>query len=470
MIRSFMPRFLFSGLTLCLAISLIQGPGNTSVYAAQTGTGSQAKTPIEHLIVLMQENHSFDNYFGTYPGAEGIPAGTCIPVDPFDPNNKECVKPFHIGDNEVEPGDLDHSQRTYALQYNKGKMDGFVYALNLRKQDGRAALGYYDDRDLPFYWNLADEYVLFDHFFSSAAGGSFINHVYWVAARSNGNDRLSSESMDHITTIFDLLEARGISWKFYVQNYDPDLTYRTVLNYPGNRAAQIIWCPLLNIDRFLDDTRLSSHIVDLDEYYEDLNNDTLPAVAYIVPSGPSEHPPSSLRAGQNFTRTLIQRLKQSEAWYNSAFLLAYDDWGGWYDHVTPPQVDKDGYGFRVPALLVSPYAKRGYIDKTVLDFTSILKFIQENWDVEPLSERDAKANNFTSAFDFSQAPRSPRFIPAERTTTLSAQQPRRDVLYFAYGGVIMVSILFFIGAAGGLGVIRRRLTRSSRAQRGDYQP
>ncbi len=195
-------------------------------------------------------------------------------------------------------------------------------------------------------------------------------------------------------TIFDRLEEKKISWKFYVQNYEPKLNYRTVDQFPGNRGSQVIWVPLLMMDRFIDNPELSKHIVDLSEYYTDLQNGTLPAVAFIAPSGPSEHPPSSLQSGQRFVRGLIQALMRSDAWTSSAFLVAYDDWGGWYDHVPPPRVDEYGYGFRVPAFLVSPYAKKGYIDNTQLDYTSVLKFIQENHGLQPLAARDAKANSF----------------------------------------------------------------------------
>ena len=402
----------------------------------------QPKTPIKHFIMLMQENHSFDNYFGTYPGADGIPPGTCIPVDPFDPQSVECLEPFHIGDRPV--GDPDHSSATFQLQYNGGRMDGFVYALNERNQDGTIAMGYYDDRDLPYYWNLVSEYVLFDRFFTSAAGGSFENHMYWVAGVP-GNQR--TRDFNNLPTIFDRLQERGISWKFYVQGYDPAITYRTASTIGGSKAAQIVWAPLLQFDRFLDDPELSSHIVDLSEYYEDLQNGTLPAVAYIAPSGASEHPPGSLRSGQRFVKSLIQALMQSDAWGSSALMVSYDDWGGWYDHVPPPQVDKYGYGFRAPAFLVSPYARRGYIDSTTLDFTSALKFIEENYELEPLAERDAKANSLINAFDFTQPPRQPVFISSERLPPVAKSALNLMVPRSAYGAALVLAILLigFIG-------------------------
>lgn len=427
--------------------------GAFGVEAAQGSQVPQPSTPIEHLIVLMQENHSFDNYFGTYPGADGIPSKTCMPVDPSDPTNKECVEPFHVGDNDVQLADPDHTVATHRLQFNGGRMDGFVYALTLKNQDGRMAMAYYDDRDLPYYWNLAEEYVLFDRFFSSAAGGSFWNHVYWVAAvpgREGSNPppqspgSLPPEGLGDLPTIFDRLEERGISWKFYVQNYDPSITYRNLVG--GNLGSQVIWVPLLNYARYIDDPELFGHIVDLDEYFKDLQNGTLPAVAFITPSGPSEHPPGSVQSGQRFVRGLIQSLKASDVWQNSAFLLTYDDWGGWYDHVPPPQVDQYGYGFRVPALLVSPYARRGYIDSTTLDYTSILRFIEENWDLEPLATRDANASSIASGFDFSMPPREPRFVPWERAVEEPQAEPRRSVIYGAYGGAVLLSVVL-IGIA-----------------------
>ena len=433
---------IFRYLLCILAVSFLLP--NASARADVPSQSPTPNTPIEHLLVLMQENHTFDNYFGTYPGAEGIPEGTCIPVDPFDKTNQECVEPFHIGDRPID--DLDHSESTFELQYNKGLLNGFVYALNQRNQNGSMSMGYYDDRDLPYYWNLVDEYVLFDHMFSSDHGGSFANHMFWVSGQQGG-PRVTTDGYDDILTIFDRLQERGIPWKFYVQNYDTGITYRTSDQVIGNRSSQVIWVPVLNMARFLDDPELASHIVDLNEYYTDLENGTLPAVAYIAPAGASEHPPGSIRSGQKFVKALIQALMRSSSWESSAFMVMYDDWGGWYDHVPPPQVDEYGYGMRVPAFMVSAYAKQGYIESTVLDFTSILKFIEENWGLEPLAERDAQANNFLTAFDFSAPPREPVFLPFERVVKEERVEPRRYVIFAAYGSAIVLGILMFIWTA-----------------------
>jgi len=420
---------------------------------ARMRSGEHATTtPIKHFVTVLQENHTYDNYFGTYGKGDGLPADACVPIDPHT-NPADCIRPFHLGDNDVIPRDLDHSADTYGTQWDGGRMDGFVQALYARNQDGRLAMGYYDRRDLPYYWNLADSYVLFDRFFSSAGAGSFLNHVYWAAGRpGTGFDRIPQKGLGNLLTIFDRLERAGVSWKFYVQNYEPHLNYRTVERFPGNRASQVIWVPLLNIPRFLDNPRLARHIVDLKQYYRDLDNGTLPAVSYIAPSGPSEHPPSSIASGQAFVRTLINGLIRSSAWKDSAFLLAYDDWGGWFDHVRPPQVDRFGYGFRVPALLVSPYARRGVVDSTVLDFASILNFIEQNWRLAPLAERDRRAKSFVTAFDFSQAARAPEFTAA-RTVPLLDAHVHRDRIYFLYGAALLAPAILAAYA-----LFRRRST------------
>jgi len=271
-----------------LAISLVlilSGYLPISVQAATDAQDHQPSTPIQHLVVLMQENHTFDNYFGTYPGANGIPADIKMPVDPTNPSAGYVV-PWHIGNATIT--DLSHSAATFRDQYNNGKMDAFVSTLNSRNQDGKLAMGYYDGQDIPYYWNLADNYVLFDQFYSSAKDGSFGNHMYWVAGLPGIAPKgvKLSDYLANVPTIFDSLQAAGVSWKFYVQNYDPTITYRDV-GTSGNRQSQVIWVPLLNFDRFIDDPKLSGHIVDLSQYYIDLHDGTLPSVAYIVPSGAS---------------------------------------------------------------------------------------------------------------------------------------------------------------------------------------
>lgn len=430
----------FAFLLVALFVLAQFGPAQ----AAPVKQNDTTKTPIKHFIVLLQENHTFDNYFGTYPGADGIPANTSMPKNPNDPS-AGTIQPWHIGNSTIT--DLSHTETTFHGQYNNGKMDSFVSYLDSINQNGQLSMGYYNDVDIPYYWNLADNYVLFDRFFSSAADGSFSNHMYWVAAASPQATRGQklADVLANTPTIFDRLQAAGVSWKFYVENYEPTITYRNQAN-AGNKASQVIWVPLLNFDRFIDDPTLNSHIVDLDQYYTDLRNGTLPAVSYLVPSGASEHPPQKPITGERTVKNLIQELMRSSSWSSSAFMLLYDDWGGWFDHVKPPQVDNFGYGFRVPGLLVSPYARKGFIDNTQLDFTSLLKFIEENWSVAPLASRDTAASNFMEAFDFTQAPRPAVFLTSTRVGAIVPKKDPSKIIYATYGFALILSV-FVIGFA-----------------------
>jgi phospholipase C len=419
----------------------------------RAGDGPAPKTPIEHVITLMQGDHSFDNYFGTYPGADGIPADTCMPVDPTVRGGK-CIKPFHIENQAIE--DLSHSARVARAQRRGGRMDGFVSAI--AQERGRIqplVMGHYDDRDIPFYWNVADNFVLFDRFFTSASGGSLTNHMYWVSGGPGNKDgnSIPKGGFDD-PTIFDRLEEKGVSWKFYVQNYDPGITFHS--RSLGDRGAQVIRVPLLNYARFVDAPELFSHIVPVEEFYEDLRRGTLPAVSYIVPSGSSEHPPGSIKAGETFVRTLINGLMRSTAWSTSAFTWTYDDWGGWYDHVRPPQVDQWGYGFRVPSLLVSPYAKQGHVEHATMDFTSILKFIEANWGLEPLTDRDRRATSLGRAMDFGRPPREAVFLSRDRQVEIPPE-PRRAAVYVSYSAAVAFAVLVI-----GFAMARDRFARRSR--------
>jgi phospholipase C len=400
------------------------------------------RTPIEHFVVLMQENHSFDNYFGTYPGADGIPRRTCMPVDPSAARGR-CVKPFHLGTRTVQDTPLGHSTRVTRRQYNGGRMDGFVSAFGAEAGTFEpAVMGYYDARDIPYYWAVADDYVLFDRFFASSSGGTLANHMFWTAATAGPLEQggVPPEGLRGIPTIFDRLQRAGVSWKFYVENYDPAITYRNASS--AKQRAQLLRVPLLGFPRFLDDRRRFARIVDLSEYYEDLERGTLPAVAYIAPSGSSEHPPGSVAAGQKLVRTLLGALMRSSAWPGSAFMWTYDGAGGWYDHVRPPRA---GLGFRVPALLVSPYARRGAVDSTPLHFAAIPRFIERNWRLAPLTARDAGARSLVRSLDFGKTARAPE-LPADADP---AHRPdaRRSVIYGVYGSALLVAALAVLGAA-----------------------
>jgi phospholipase C len=256
-------------------------------------------------------------------------------------------------------------------------------------------------------------------------------------------DQLPPGGFPDTPTIFDRLESAGIPWRYYVNDYDP--TYTIASPGRGARTSQLLQVPLLAMPRFVRSPQLASNIVDMKQFFQDAQAGRLPAVSYIAPGGVSEHPPGPLVAGQTFVRSVVNELMRSPDWKSTAFVLTYDSWGGWYDHVRPPVVDRYGYGFRVPTLLVSPYAKRGAIDHQTLDFTSILRFIEDNWRLAPLASRDANARSIASAFDFSAPPRAPVFVSMTRTLPPAATAHTR-VVYWAYGGAVMLALLLIAAA------------------------
>ncbi|MER5179142.1 alkaline phosphatase family protein [Streptomyces sp. NPDC002896] len=420
---------------VAVLVLLVMGLSDT----AGASTTRPTRTPIRHFVYLMQGDRTFDHYFGTYPGADGLPADARQYVDPEDPDSG-VVAPYPLRESTpVSPG---AGPRLVQRQFSGGRMDSFVSAFERQGRDGRVAMGHYDRRTLPFYWNAADRYTLFDHFFASSLDGTRTNRAHWV---TGGADLTGP-------TVFDGLEEAGVSWKFYVQNYDPAKTYRTTS--PSDPATQTVRVPLLDIPRFVDDPKLKSHIADLSEYYRDLEHGTLPAVAYIASSGASERSGRSIPAGQRLVRELSTQLMLSRYWDSSALLWSYDGSGGWYDHVKPPA----GRGLRVPALLVSPYAARGKVDHTRLEAASALRFVTENWGLEPLRGRASKAQSLAGAFDFDSPPRRAELIPADagQAALPVARRPSPVPVYAVYGGAsAVVAVLLYGAVRGQRGPVRR---------------
>lgn len=401
--------------------------------APGAATHSPTTTPIRHFVSVMQESRSFDSYFGTNPEADGIPAGVCMPVPVA--SGAPCVEPYAIHTGRTRRMLDNHA--AFEAQYANGAMNGFVTAQSTRGVTNPLPMAHYRPQQLPYYSSLARNYVLFDRYFSSAAGGSLWNHLFWVSGSPGdaSHENTPAGGYGDLTTIFDRLDAEGVSWKFYVQDYDRAATYRA----SGPTPTQVTRVPLLAFSRFLDDPALAQHIVPLDQYYEDLGRNALPAVSYVVASGSSETPPASVTNGQAFVRNIVSALKRSSAWPTSALILSYADWGGWYDHVPPPTVAGSQLGFRVPALLVSPYARKGFVDHTQLEHTSILKFIETNWGVPPLSARDAAANDLVGALDFRAPARVPQ-LDLESGSSAPVDAGEVGVIYPAYGGAALLGL------------------------------
>ncbi|MDV3277846.1 MAG: hypothetical protein LYZ69_05195 [Nitrososphaerales archaeon] len=356
-------------------------------FLTSTTAGTNA-LPIKHTIVIMEENHSFDNYFGTYPGANGLGANIALPESSGSSN---LVKPFHINGTTVSH-DLCHGWECEHVAYHDGKMDGFVYA-----SGSNLTMGYFDYHQIPYYWDYATRFVLLDNFYTSVMAPSMPNHLYLIAGQSGGLVRRVLNANFTFKTIVDELDQNHVSWKYYA----------------GSHSQLNGWNPLPGFDSFKRNPSMIKNLAEPSQFYADLANNALADVTWIMPSSDqaSEHPPYDISLGERNVVSLINAVMNSRYWDSTAIFLTWDESGGWYDHVPPPQVDQYGYGFRVPCLIISPFAKQGYVDHTQSDFTSILKFIETVYSLPALTDRDASANNLLEAFDFADGANTPLVLP-----------------------------------------------------------
>ena len=337
---------------------------------------SPVSSQIERIVIVLQENHTFDNYFGTYPGVEGtLGKKICIPQVK---GSKNCVAPFH--NSNLTPQDLNHDWSAAHSDYDGGLMDGFVYS-----EGNSETMGYYERGDIPHYWNAADNYVLCDHYFTSVMSESAPNHLYLVAGTAGGllNDRVPQTL--GFPPIFEQLDQKGISWKVYGFT----TWYESFEYVQQNPSTQ-------------------KNFAKADSFATDLNNGKLSQVSWVIgaPAG-TEHPPQNIQTGEDsVANDIVNAVGSSALWSSAVVFVTWDDYGGFYDHLAPPQVDQFGYGFRVPCLVISPYARKGFIDSAVNDHTSILKFVENRFGLSPLSTRDAAANGLEEAFDFTKPARA----------------------------------------------------------------
>lgn len=364
-------------------------------YLARPNPDDVTSTPIKHLIVIMKENHSFDNYFGTFPGADGIPANVKLPD-----GQGGFVSPHWL--NASSTPDLPHGRSEMLEEYDGGLNDRFVIVADSWANGlGNYTLEYYDWHQLPYYWNLASNYVLADHYFQSVFAPTVPNRLYSIAGQSGGllNNSIPPGGLA-LPSIFDQLESKGISWGYY---YSPS-TYQALPSY---------------LSGIRSNPSMQGKLYEMPYLFSDIQAGRLPAVSYIDPGANitiSEHPPSNITQGQLWTKQVIDAIMAGPEWSSSAILLTWDESGGYWDHVAPPQVDGLGYGFRVPMLVISPYARKGWIDRDVLDHTAILKLIARNWNLASLSQRESNAGDLFSAFAFN----SGRMLATSRSGFLFA--------------------------------------------------
>ena len=384
---------------------------------------------IQHFVFIMQENRSFDSYFGTYPGAEGLPPGVCL-SDPTPGN--ACVAPFHDPNNVNRGGP--HGVTNARGSIHSGKMDGFLVQSYLGKSnDGgqpcmppapgctpgknpQDVMGWHDSREIPNYWSYANLYVLQDRMFESVASYSLPAHLYMLAAQSGGyvggvgQPKPTSYNFPEIT---ELLTSGQITWKYYVTSgTTPDTEDGEVVGSASQQKQDPLtytfWNPLPAFPKVMGDVAQRNRLVDASQFYTDAANGTLPQVSWVIPSGAvSEHPPSGVHEGMEYVTGLVNEIMTGPNWNTTAIFISWDDWGGFYDHVAPPTVDALGFGIRVPGLVISPYARQGFIDHKTYSFESWLRIVEERFGVTPMTARDNTAQDMYDAFDFTQQPRPP---------------------------------------------------------------
>jgi phospholipase C len=385
----------------CLSLLLI---------APTTGKGAvpTTATPIQHVIIIMQENHSFDNYFGTYPTANGtlvtpitssLPTVTGIPDSVCLPFNGGCVSPRLTTATAVtNPAE---GQLVYEADYS-GNGTGFP------ANSGVQSMVYFDYHSIPAYWDYAEEYGLADNYYSAFLTQSNPNRL----ALLTGDSPVSSDNgpppyTPYNETLMSQLDAAGVSWGYY--------------DYVTANSSQSIVKPLNYISGMTE--RAVSRVGDLSSLYRDLSNGTgLPSVSFVNSLGDKtydEHPPSNPTTGEQWVVSVVDDVMRSTYWGSTAIFITWDEGGGFYDQVVPPveftvnhgfQSPLLGLGQRVPLLVVSPYSKEAYVSNTLMSHLSLTHFIEYNWNLPPLDANVANSNLPLGFFNFSQPPRPPLIL------------------------------------------------------------
>lgn len=371
----------------------------SGIDKVQRGTrGPTGIHKIQHVIVIMQENRSFDSYFGTFPGANGIPRSNGVPTACVpDPARRSCVRPF-LDNRDVNYGGP-HNKKSATADIDGGHMDGFIsQAEEIDSVSvARDVMGHHDWHSIPNYWAYARRFVLQDRMFASTVSWSLPEHLFmvseWSATCSNrllprtcGNDLWKFPGSRHRyawTDLTYLLHKHHVSWRYYVRpGLEPDCedaSESTCWQSPQDAVKSGQWNPLPAFTTVRQDRQLKD-VTPLGHFFRAAQAGRLPAVAWIVPSADvGEHPPMSVSAGQAYVTQMINAVMRSPQWKSSAIFLSWDEWGGLYDHVRPPHADRNGYGLRVPGLVISPYARLGYVDHQTLSHDAYVKFIEDDF-------------------------------------------------------------------------------------------
>jgi phospholipase C len=418
---------------------------------------TDAASPITHIVFIIKENHTFDNYFGTFPGADGATTGLL--------SDGRIVPLSHTPDPLL--ADIEHTPQAAQIAYDHGKMDGFDKIPDSIQHGQDVSMSQYYERDIPNYWAYARQFLLADHFFTPILGPSFPNHLVTIAGTSNQTvanvhdsvpETWGCDSGPHasvqaahtngktyytypcfdIPTLADELDARGLSWRYYAPPVQqPGYIWNSFDAISGVRLDPALW---------------NRHVVPDTTFVTDVERGTLPAVSWIVTDpADSDHPPASICQGENWTVRQLNALMTSPLWQSTAVFLTWDDFGGFYDHVAPPQVDAWGYGMRVPLLIISPYVKAHTVYHPVAQFGSVLRFIERRFGLAPLGNRDQPDTpDLMDAFDFSQPPLAPLVLTERPCEHVSFGFSTRDPL--------QANLQDIVNTPGGQALLVRGLT------------
>ncbi len=421
----------------------VVGPAPVGAGASTEGSSiDPAQFPISHIVVLVMENRAYDNYFGTYClvtgtycpyNATGIPSGLCIPLNPAN-DSAGCVRPFnYTAANLTMPKTgLPHDYTSSMAAYDNGSMDNFYLAEN----SGLTPFGHYNGSTIPIYWDLAEEYGLGDHFFSSAFSYSLPNHWYLLAGQSpqiaiykipsgpgKAGAPLSSTAVtylnesNHTSSVEDLMmNATGVSWKYYdyaLPNYTKAIQAK---DGPDRVGAYDFWNPqAAKAESYT--AALASHFVNRSTFFTDAKQGALPNASWIIPGfAQSDHPPANVTHGESFVARVVNAIERSPEWRSTALFVTWDDYGGFWDQMTPPSLDSLGLAFRVPLLVVSPYTPAGYVSHDAESFESLLAFIEWRFSLGCLTARDCNAQIPFEYFDLNMTARSPMVFPTSPTS------------------------------------------------------
>ncbi len=375
----------------------------TAPAAARARRFGRQRSPVRHLVITCQENRSFDHYFGY---ARQVQAARLGPPRRFSQPDADGNRHYPFEFTSLRTDDPPHWWDAVHQQWNNGRMDGFYRSTQAFFGDGNISMGYYTAKELPFYYSLldADSTALCGNYFCSVLGPTWPNRFYLMSGTSGGittNGIWGYGVFDSgkWPIILDLLDAAHVSWKVYYIGSDG-------VEVGDTDNVAVFW------SRYAHDPRTLGTI---DEYYEDCRRGTLPNVSWIIPSFSmqlDEHPPADVSVGMGYQQQVITALRHSPVWNKSALFLTYDEHGGFFDHVPPPQLDAFGLGIRVPLWVVSPHVRRGVVTSSrAADHVSTLKFIERNWGLPTLASRNHTFDTSTPTggdYDTGGAPAPPR--------------------------------------------------------------